>query len=510
MKYGVIAAGERTTAEAAEVLLRAGGNAFDAAVGAVFTSMTSEYALTSAGGGGAFLAWPVGKDPIVFDFFVDAPITPADDQKEFFSTTVDFGTTQQIFHIGRGSVAVPGNVAGLLHVQKKLGTLPIKIVLEPAINAARNGIRLNKAQAYAIQILEPILCHDPQNKPLFYRDENNAVQSGDKFKNPDFADFLEILAEEGSSYFHTGGGARLILDLLGTEGYVDADALNRYSVIERTPLESTFCGRRLFTIPGPSTGGTLIAFYLSLLEKGKILNAKSIFDLALAMNITSHARHENEDCYADSFTLGEINEPELLSQYLELFLERRWIWPRYPSTSGRGETTHVSIIDSHGNTASVTTTNGEGCGYILPGTGIMLNNMLGEEDLNPNGFHRWNKQRRMSSMIAPTIVAGEKGPELILGSGGSNRIRSVISQVIINTIHDGMDLEEAISAPRVHLEKTELHLEPGLNTARLSNLPEEICVHQWDQQNLFFGGVNAVTPDSAVGDPRRGGVGLVC
>lgn len=510
MKYGVIAAGERNTAETAKELLTAGGNAFDAAVGAVFTSMTSEYALTSAGGGGAFLAWPVEKDPIVFDFFVDAPITPNGDQKEFFSTSVDFGTTQQIFHIGRGSVAVPGNVAGLLHVHAKLGALPIDRVFEPAIEAARNGITLNGAQAYAIQILEPILCHDPQNKALFYRDENNTVKPGDKFRNPDFADFLEILANEGGSYFYTGDGAKKILDLLSTEGYVDREALSNYTVLEKNPLESTFCGKRLLTNPGPSTGGTLIAFYLSLLEKGGSLDSKTVTELTRAMNITSHARREYEDSYADNFAVRKINDPGGFSHYLDLFHNGCWIWPGNPTISGRGETTHVSILDSHGNAASVTTTNGEGCGYILPNTGIMLNNMLGEEDLNPNGFHSWKKQQRMSSMIAPTIVAGELGPELILGSGGSNRIRSAITQVIINIIHDKMDLTQAIHAPRFHLEKTDLHCEPELQMEGFDELPEEIAVNHWSEQNLFFGGVNAVTQDSAAGDPRRGGVGLVC
>ena len=99
--------------------------------------------------------------------------------------------------------------------------------------------------------------------------------------------------------------------------------------------------------------------------------------------------------------------------------------------SGSGSTTHLSIIDSKGNAASVTTTNGEGCGYIIPGTGIMMNNMLGEDDLNPDGFHNWKTTKRMSTMMSPTIVIGDSGPELVLGSGGSNRIRSAIKQVIL-------------------------------------------------------------------------------
>ena len=172
----------------------------------------------------------------------------------------------------------------------------------------------------------------------------------------------------------------------------------------------------------------------------------------------------------------------------------------------RGATTHVSILDKQGYAASVTTTNGEGCGYVIPEMGIMLNNMLGEEDLNPMGFHLWTRQQRLPTMMAPTVVMGKKGVELVLGSGGSNRLRSAISQVIINFFVKGMDLNSAVHAARIHLEGNVLHFEPD---TQLEDLPSDIQLHSWDDQNLFFGGVNAVTPDDACGDLRRGGSGLL-
>ena len=167
----------------------------------------------------------------------------------------------------------------------------------------------------------------------------------------------------------------------------------------------------------------------------------------------------------------------------------------------------MSIIDKHGNAASVTTTNGEGCGYIIPELGIMLNNMLGEEDLNPMGFHQWPRQQRLPTMMSPTIVMGKKGVELVLGSGGSNRLRSAISQVILNLFVKKMGLESAVHAARIHLEGNVLHFEPG---TILEHLPDDIQLHPWNEQNLFFGGVNAVTPAEAIGDPRRGGTGIIC
>ncbi|MGL5193354.1 MAG: gamma-glutamyltransferase, partial [Chroococcales cyanobacterium] len=180
-----------------------------------------------------------------------------------------------------------------------------------------------------------------------------------------------------------------------------------------------------------------------------------------------------------------------------------------------GSTTHISIMDREGNAASVTSSNGEGSGYIIPGTGIMVNNMLGEADLNPNGFHQWPENRRLSSMMAPTMVLKENRPEVVLGSGGSNRIRTAILQVICNVVDFKMDLATAIESPRVHWENGVFHLEPGFETEEaeyLSNqMPKQTQeVRKWAEKNMFFGGVNGVRMRvdgeiEAAGDPRRNG-----
>jgi gamma-glutamyltranspeptidase/glutathione hydrolase len=205
-------------------------------------------------------------------------------------------------------------------------------------------------------------------------------------------------------------------------------------------------------------------------------------------------------------SLTEILSPSYFKRFSDLFDSEISLKPN-KEKPGSGSTTHISIIDSQGNAASVTTTNGEGCGHIIPGTGIMMNNILGEEDLNPDGFHNWETTKRMETMMSPTIVIGDLGPELVLGSGGSNRIRSAITQVILNRFTKNMTLEEAIQAPRIHLEENIIHCESGINTEKL-NFPWS-TIHHWHEKNLFFGGVNAVTPTNAVGDTRRSGYGLV-
>ncbi len=174
-------------------------------------------------------------------------------------------------------------------------------------------------------------------------------------------------------------------------------------------------------------------------------------------------------------------------------------------------------MDEYGNAASVTNSNGEGSSYVIPNTGIMLNNMLGEADLNPLGFHCWPNNCRISSMMSPTIILQEGKPKIVLGSGGSNRIRTVLLQVISNLLDFNFSLEEAINKPRVHWENNLFNLEPTKQLETIENLrlPPDTEIILWQELNMFFGGVHAVRLKEdnsleAIGDPRRSGVGIIC
>ena len=507
MKYGAIAGGEKTTVQSARDILKNGGNAFDAAVGAVFTSMVSESNLTGPGGGGALLACPVNSDPVLFDFFVDTPPPQPKKELDFFNVWVDFGPDQQEFHIGQGSAAVPGNTAGLLKVHERLGKLPLHAVLAPAIATAKGGVILNEAQGYLMKILEPILTHSNNGKKLF-APKGTILKKGDRFQNPAFADLLEELIKQGSDFFYKGDGAKLILDTLAPYGLLTPESLANYTVAERVPLKSEFNGKTVYTNPTPSVGGTLITFTLQLFEKSQTVSNAGIIDLVHAMQVTTAARKNASTDSNDSYLISKILDKNTFKHYLDQYLELHSLNIDENDPPSRGATTQVSIIDNAGNAASVTTTNGEGCGYLIPELGVMLNNMLGEEDLNPSGFHNFKCQQRLPTMISPTVVMGDNGPELVIGSGGSNRIRSAIIQVILNLMK-GMDLDRAINASRIHLEGSVLHCEPDISFPDKIKLPDGVSIHQWDIQNLFFGGVNAVTWEEAVGDPRRGGTGVI-
>ncbi len=177
-----------------------------------------------------------------------------------------------------------------------------------------------------------------------------------------------------------------------------------------------------------------------------------------------------------------------------------------------GSTTHISVLDVDGMCANVTCSNGSGSGVLVPGTGVILNNMLGEEDLNPGGFHRIAPGRRVPSMMAPTVVLRDGEIALGLGSAGSNRIRSAILQTIVRVIEQRMGVAEAVRAPRLHFEDGLVQAEPGIEEAALQRLESRgVRVARRPQINLFFGGCQAVARErggaalSGGGDPRRGG-----
>ncbi|QXC61486.1 gamma-glutamyltransferase family protein [Aquihabitans sp. G128] len=171
-------------------------------------------------------------------------------------------------------------------------------------------------------------------------------------------------------------------------------------------------------------------------------------------------------------------------------------------------TTHVSVADAEGNVAAMTTSNGECSGDLIDGTGISCNNMLGEDDLHPDGFHGAPPSQRVASMMSPTFVLGadDASVALALGSGGSKRIRSALLQVLVATIDHRRELRDAVESPRLHWDADHLEVEPGFAPGVAEALAELARTNEWPGPSMYFGGVHAVVPGvTAVGDPRRGG-----
>lgn len=512
---GVVAAGHRQTAKAAAVILEAGGNAFDAALAAQFAACVAEPVFTSLGGGGFMLARTARGESTVYDFFTQTPLhTPLGRKLDFYPVYAEFGTARQEFHIGMGAIATPGMVKGLFRIHAELGTLPIERIIEPAVRLARRGVRMNALQAYCFVVVQQILRATPRSLATYRSPVNSKrlLRQGELLKQPLLADTLEALAHEGERLFYKGEIAqRIVRDCREGGGSLSVDDLSRYRVIKRKPLTFRYRDYQLLTNPPPSSGGVLIAFTLKLLEQLDLRalgfgSAEYLALLAHTMDAADRARIElvtsrngNASATARAFLSQAV-----LGAYRDAARER--------FVSQRG-TTHISVIDAKGNLASVTTSNGEGCGYVAPGTGIMLNNMLGEDDINPTGFHRGPPGQRLSSMLAPTLILGADGSRFACGSGGSKRIRTAMLQVLLNLMSFRMPVASAVGRPRIHYEGGLLSLEGGFSAAELRRLAREFPRRKiWPQRNLFFGGVHTAGYDLknkhflGAGDPRRGGV----
>ena len=496
-----IAAGDQITADAAAHALDAGGGAVDAAIAGALAACVAEPVLASLLGGGFLMIRDADGKAHLLDFFVQTPKRKiSENEMDFRGVMADFGEATQEFHIGAASIAAPGVAAGLAEAHGRFGRIPFPELAAPAVRAAKDGTRLSAYQASVLDIVRPIFSATPEALATF-GDGEKLLSAGDLYRNEALADVIETYAHEGPRFCQEGEVAAALLSLDG--GCLTAADLKGFTAKWRAPLVEKRGAARLHLNPAPGLGGTLIAFALRLIDQGA-----SPADIARAFATTSRARLAVDLNRQPEAGSARLLAPDLAEIY------RKEIAGQKAATEG---TTHISVIDGQGCGAAITLSNGAGSGLIAPGTGLMPNNMLGEEDLNPGDWHEWAPDTRLSSMMAPTAIEWADGGLAMLGSGGSNRIRTALTQVAARVIDDAERLDDAVAAPRVHVEGTdpkvdfEDRLPEGDRVAMLAAYPE---AQAWATDSMFFGGVHAVKSDvkggfEAAGDARRSGVTLL-
>jgi gamma-glutamyltranspeptidase/glutathione hydrolase len=455
---GALAAGHPLTAEAGAEVLRAGGNAVDACVAAAAVSWVCESPLTGPGGGGFLLVHRAGETRTqLLDFFVTVPQRAAS-PSDLIGLVVDYGDSQQVFYTGPMSVAVPGTVLGLWEANARWGSMPWAELLAPAARLAREGVVLNEAQAYLHRILDLLLRYSPEGDAIY--GPGRALEEGERFAVPELADTLERIAVDGADYFYRGE----LAERIAAHVPITLDDLARYEVLEREPLTRSYRGEELRTNPPPSGGGRLL---LAGLE-----------------------------------ALGDAQPTRLaMIRAMEAQDARR-------RADAVGGTTHISAVDGNGDAASLSCSLGSSGGVVVPGTGIQLNNMLGETHLVGEG----RPGDRMTSLMTPTVLLRNGTARLVLGSAGSTRLHGAILQVVANVAGRGLGVEEAVAAPRMHFENGVAHCEDPAVADELEAAGYPVV--RWRAKNLFFGGVSAVEIRedgslAAAGDPRRGGGSVV-
>jgi len=491
---------------AARYVADAGGNAVDAAVAASIVGMVSEPGVVSLGGGGFLTIWSPGGRPTTIDGYAAMPGIGQDPSRfggGVFDAWMAYGgglTTT----IGHGSVAVPGALAACATAVERYGVVPWETVLAPAIELADEGFPMSMA---AYRYLSH--CHDTifgWHEPSFgalHTKGGALIEPGGTVRIPDLADSLRAIGSEGVSVFYRGALARRIVDDMDTGGgLLTMEDLARYHVETRLPLQVRTGGWEVATNPPPAVGGTTLAALLLLMggEPHGSWTQAALSRLVTAQLAVFGYRRDRLDGSSDL-----VRDAQLLIDTIGR-VGPEWAL-RSPSTI------HTSVADSDGLACAATFSAGYGSGVMALGTGIWLNNSLGELELNPGGLHSIQPGRRLMSNMAPTVARTADGAVVAIGSPGADRITTAILQSFLNFSNLEMSLSEAVEQPRLHVEFSEegarVAFEPGVELG-----PIDLPIRPFDHPDMFFGGVAAAAlhPDGTLEagvDPRRSGHTLV-
>jgi gamma-glutamyltranspeptidase/glutathione hydrolase len=482
-----IAAPNEAAADAGEQIARAGGNAVDAALAAVLVTMVNEIGVVTLSSGGFVTVQPSGAEAAyTVDGWMDMPGRDGVVRGGTWDVATQYGGGLDIT-IGPGSVAVHGAVAAMGEAQRRDGRLPWSEIVAPATAVARAGIRLSPpSRFYLAYVSEDIFGWDPVSRAALH-DESGTITS-DPIVLPDLARSLEVIAEQGPSALHTGELAQLIsADVIGRGGMLGMADLAAYRPFVRPALVTRMDGWELATTPPPSVGGACLAAMLRLLD-GRPDGAWDDDARAWLVRVQRAVLGHRLDVLDSSADLADDARA-----FLELI-------DRHPaSVLEAGSTAHVSATDSDGLACSVTVSSGYGSGMIAEGTGIWLNNCLGEQELNPAGLDGRAPGSRLLSNMAPTVGRHLDGSTLAIGSPGADRITTALAQVLAGYVNGGMSLEDAVCHPRVHVH-------------RARRTDEQIRIET--DLTMYFGGVSAALTGAdgaldAVADPRRNGVSRV-
>ncbi len=495
-----VAAPGALAARAALDTATAGGNAVDAALAAMVTAMSTEPGIVSVLGGAYLTIWRPGSPPEVVDGNAEMPGRGL--PRERFGqgirevhTTYGGGLT---LYAGPGSAATPGAFSAFFLAHERHGGLGWETVLAPAIAAARSGYPIGSAAASYLALTgERVFGWDPESRVQVTRSDGRAVAPGDRLRNLPLAAALEQVAAEGAQTLYTGElGRRLAADMATRGGLITEADLAEYRPIVRTPLLLDVGGWQVATNPPPSIGGPMLAVMLAELARRDPWDWAEVIEIQRA--VLGH-RSAVLDVAPDLERAGW----EVLDQ-----VERHGL-AGLPTSSS---TAHVSVVDSDGLACAITASSGYGSGATLPGTGMLLNNCLGEPELNRRGLHALAPGTRMASNMAPSVAMAPDGRVLAVGTPGADRITTALMQVLGRYCLRGEPLQAAIDRPRVHvrvLEDSAMRIDHEesveiSSAATASALP----VTEHPGISMFFGGVGAAELGSdgvlrAFGDPRR-------
>jgi gamma-glutamyltranspeptidase / glutathione hydrolase len=453
-----IAAGHPATVAAGVEILEAGGSAADAAVGAALASCVAETVMTGLlGGGHAIYFDAAGGRARNLDFFVAVPGLGAEPRNaELLELDVPFGAELVHYAVGIASCGVPGVPAGLGELWRRHGRLDWPALVEPALRIARKGVEMPPAHAACLAMLAPVMTMNEGAR--IYSPGGMLLETGGRLEQPGLVRALELLAAEGPESAYSGSLADALLALMADRGgLVTRDDLESYEPEWSHPVELPYLGLRFL----------------------------SRADLSgLPETVPRLPR------------LAGLAAPERAVALARVLAA---------SDGDAGHTTNLTTTDAEGNACVLTTSLGLGSGDFLPGLDVHLNSMLGETDLIRGTLE---PGQRMGSMMAPSLVFDGEALQLAIGAAGGTRLRGALLQAAAGYLDEGLGLADAIERPRRHPAEGRVQLEPGFDDETIGALAQAgFEPRLWPDRHHFFGGVSAVTPNCAAGDPRRSGAG---
>lgn len=467
-KGGMVVSASDLASQVGLLILKRGGNAVDAAVATGFALAVTYPAAGNLGGGGYMVIHMADGRDIALDYRERAPFKATRDMFLDESGNFDIKKSTE----GYTSAGIPGSVAGMIYALEKYGSMKLEEVIQPAIEIARDGFPLSYrlAGSFAAELND--FRKYKSSEKVFSRN-GAAYQEGEIFKQPDLAAALQRIKEKGKDGFYKGKTAELMIrQSQEMGGLFTQQDLDDYKVIEKTPVKGTYSGYDVISMPPSSAGGTALIEALNILENANFQkddwNSSSYIHTlteALKYVYADRSKYLGDDAFVKvplSWLTSKEYAKEIFARIGNSAIASSMIAPGTPASHESEQTTHYSIADKYGNAVSTTTTlnSSFGCKIVVDGAGFLLNNEMDDFSAKPgfpNQFGLTGSEansivpgKRMLSSMTPTIVLKGGKPFIVIGTPGGSTIITVVLQVITDCIDFGMNIQQAVSAPKVH------------------------------------------------------------
>ena len=539
-KHGIVVSASSIASEIGRDILKSGGNAIDAAVAVGFALAVTYPSAGNLGGGGFMVIHLADGKNITIDYREKAPLSAHRDM--YLNEAGEF--VPKLSQQGTTSAGVPGSVAGLIYALEKYGTMSLAEVIQPAIDLARNGWRLEKRDSIYFAGNLPLFEKYPSSKKIFTKN-GKLYSSGNLFVQNDLAWTLEQIKKYGRDGFYKGAVAELLVEQVSSlGGFITLEDLEKYQPVEREPIAGTYRGYEIVSMPPPSSGGIALVELLNILE-----NYNLDEEAWGSSQYIHHIVEAMKYVYADrTYHLGDADFYPVPVDQLTSKEYAKSIFERIEQNKNRAvpsseiksleveqvyestETTHYSVYDSYGNAVSKTTTinSSFGSGIVVEGAGFLLNNEMDDFSGKPGVMNQFGllgteansiqPEKRMLSSMTPTIILKDGNPFIVIGSPGGSQIITTVLQVILNCIDFSMNIREAIEAPRIHHQwmPDSIFYEQNALSPEVNQQLTEMGYHFWDEgaDLRIIGIAEGIMIDQknkiiyGASDPRGGGLAV--